>query len=122
MPRRRSEEQTIQRSLIQHLKLRATPGLYWFAVPNGGARSKIEAAIMQSTGTKSGVPDLCFVLPPDGRAYFLEVKSATGRATEHQLQAISDINAAGGYAAIGQGIDACLKILEGWHLLRGSVN
>jgi hypothetical protein len=120
MPRRRSEEDTIQRSLVQHLKLRAVPGVFWYAVPNGGARSPVEAAIMKSTGTRAGVPDLAFL--HEGRAFYLEVKSATGRATEHQLQAISDINRAGGYAAIGQGIDACLRILEEWHLLRGTSN
>jgi hypothetical protein len=115
LPRRRSEEDIIQRSLVAHLKLRASPGLFWYAVPNGGVRSKVTAAIMKSTGTRPGVPDLAFV-------FFLEVKSATGRATEHQLQAISDINRAGGYAAIGQGIDACLQILQQWGLVRGHVN
>jgi hypothetical protein len=120
LPRRRSEEDTIQRSLVAHLKVRAAPGLFWYAVPNGGVRSKVEAAIMKSTGTRRGVPDLAFL--HEGKAFYLEVKSLTGRATEHQLQAISDINRAGGYAAIGQGIDACLQILQQWGLVRGHVN
>jgi hypothetical protein len=120
LPRRRSEEDTIQRSLVAHLKVRGVPGLFWYAVPNGGVRSKITAAIMKGTGTRPGVPDLAFL--HEGRAFFLEIKTLTGRATEHQLQAISDINRAGGYAAIGQGIDACLNILSQWGLVRGQVN
>jgi hypothetical protein len=106
MPRR---EDQIQKALVSHLKTRGAKGLFWYAVPNGGVRSKVEAKIMQSTGTRPGTPDLGFVF--EGRAFFLEVKTENGRSTEHQLKAISDINAAGGYAAIGQGIDACLEIL-----------
>jgi hypothetical protein len=117
--RRRRLEDTIQRTIVQHLKLRATPGVFWYAVPNGGVRSKVEAAIMKATGTRPGVPDLAFL--HDGQAYFLEVKSEDGRPTEHQLKAIADINEAGGYAVIGCGLDRCLEILERWGLLRGSV-
>jgi hypothetical protein len=118
--RRRSEEDTIQRSLVQHLKLRATPGVFWYAVPNGGVRSKTTAAIMKGTGTRPGVPDLAFL--HEGKAFYLEVKSLTGRATEHQLQAVADINAAGGFATIAYGIDAAVCCLEGWGLLRGRAN
>jgi hypothetical protein len=116
MSRRRPED-TIQRAIVQHLKLRGAPGLFWFSVPNGGVRSKVEAAIMKSTGTRPNIPDLAFL--HEGRAYFLEVKSENGRPTEHQLKAIADINDAGGYACIGNGLDRCLQILERWGLLKG---
>jgi hypothetical protein len=114
---RRRPEQQIQKVIVQHLKLRARPGLFWYAIPNGGVRSKVEAAIMKATGTRPGVPDLAFL--HEGRAYFLEVKAEDGRASEHQLKAIADINDAGGYAVIGCGLDRCLQILERWGLLRG---
>jgi hypothetical protein len=92
-------------------------GLFWFAIPNGGFRTKIEAAIMKATGTRAGVPDMCFI--HEGRVYFLECKADGGRPTEHQLKAISDINDAGGYAVIGCGLDRCLQVLERWGLLMG---
>jgi hypothetical protein len=82
MPRRRSVEDRIQRALVQHLRLRAVPGVFWYA--------------------------------------YLEVKSMTGRATEHQLQAIADINRAGGFAPIGHGIDSCLAILQQRVLVKGA--
>jgi hypothetical protein len=115
--RRAQPETLIQKSLVAHLKARAVRGLFWYAVPNGGARSKVEAAIMKSTGTRPGVPDLAFL--HEGRSYFLEVKTEDGRPTEHQLKAIADINDAGGYACIGNGLDRCLEILTRWGLLRG---
>jgi|SRR6516164_2470130 hypothetical protein len=117
MPCRAQPESRLQAAIVAHLKARAVKGLYWFAIPNGGLRSKAEARVMQSTGTRPGVPDLAFVY--EGRAYFLEVKTEHGRPTEHQLKAIADINDAGGYAVIGCGLDRCLQILERWGLLRG---
>jgi hypothetical protein len=116
--RRAQIETRVQRAICQHLQARAAKGVFWYAIPNGGARSKVEAKIMQGTGTRAGVPDLGFVF--EGKPYFLEVKAdETSRATEHQLKAISDINEAGGFACIGYGLDRCLRILEEWGLLKG---
>jgi hypothetical protein len=117
MPRRAQPESLLQKALVAHIKARGIKGLFWFAVPNGGFRSKVEAAIMKATGTRPGVPDLAFI--HEGRAYFLEVKTESGRPTEHQLKAISEINDAGGYVVIGNGLDRCLEILERWGLLQG---
>lgn len=119
MTRRRAQpEAAIQKAIVQHLKLRAAPGVFYFSIPNGGWRSPVEAAIMKSTGTRPGVPDLCLV--HEGKAYFLELKSETGRVSEHQLKAIDDINEAGGFACVAYGLDAALQILTMWGLLRGS--
>ena len=121
MTRRRAQpEQIVQKAIIAHLKARAAPGTFYFSIPNGGWRSPIEAAIMKSTGTIAGVPDLCFIR--EGRAYFLELKSETGRASEQQLAAIAALNQAGAFACIASGLDAALRVLEGWGLLRGSVS
>ena|SRR5262245_61878314 len=113
--RRRQPETKVQAAIVRHIRAQ---GLFWYAIPLGGVRSKIEAAIMQSTGTRAGTPDLGFVF--QGRAYFLEVKAdEQARATEHQLKAIADIKEAGGFACIGYELDRCLKILEEWGLLKG---
>src|SRR5262245_5312260 len=116
--RRQHPETPVQRAIVAHLKARAAKGLYWYAIPNGGARSPIEAKIMQGTGTRRGTPDLGFVF--QGRPYFLEVKAEkSSRPTGCQLKAIAAINEAGGFACIGVGIDGCLKVLESWGLLEG---
>jgi hypothetical protein len=116
--RRQQPEAAVQKAIVAHLKARAAKGLFWFAIPNGGARSPVEAAIMKSTGTRAGVPDLGLVF--EGRPYFLEVKADEhARATEHQLKAMADITEAGGAAGIGYGLNQCLRILEDWGLLKG---
>ena len=58
-----------------------------FAIPNGGYRSAVEAAIMQGEGVTPGVPDLFFARPAmQWRAHglFIEMKSETGKLTPAQ--------------------------------------
>ena len=45
-------EQELQRAVVQLLSYAAVPGLIWYAVPNGGWRSKVEAAIFAGLGVK----------------------------------------------------------------------
>jgi hypothetical protein len=118
--RRAQPEQALQKAIVAHLKARGARDLFWFAIPMGGYRSPIEAAIMRSTGSIRGIPDLCFI--HEGRAYFLELKTETGKASEPQLAAISAINQAGGFASIAHGLDGALRMLEQWGVLRGSTS
>ncbi|HEY3643174.1 MAG TPA: hypothetical protein VGL31_18920 [Xanthobacteraceae bacterium] len=56
------------RAIAELLAYAAAPGVIWDAVPNGGWRSKTEAAIFAGLGVKPGVGDLALVLAwrPDG--------------------------------------------------------
>ena len=56
--RRARVEDAIQRTIVQHYRIRAAPGVFMFSVPNGGYRRSIEAAIMKGTGT---VPSSIFI-------------------------------------------------------------
>jgi hypothetical protein len=117
--RRARPEDQIQRGVLAHLAARGVRDTYVFAVPNGGARSPIEAAIMRGLGTRAGTPDLFMI--HRGEVFALELKSESGRATSAQLQAIEDIRRAGGHAAICVGLDAAIRQLERWRLLRGEM-
>ena len=117
MTRRRQPEAAIQRAIVQHYRQRAAPGVFMFAVPNGGLRSKVEAAIMKATGTVAGVPDTIWI--KGGQVYALEVKAPGGRATEAQLAAIAAMEKAGAYTCVAEGLDRALAALEQWELLRG---
>ena len=58
-----------------------------FAVGNGGARSKIEAAIMIGEGVTPGVADLIFLKANDEySALCIEMKSAKGSLTKSQKE------------------------------------
>lgn len=115
----RRPEQQIQKAVVQHLRLRGVKGLVFFHVPNGGRRSAHEGAIFKSLGVRAGVSDL--ILVHEGKIFAMELKAPGGRATEAQMAFQSDIDAAGAFTAMPEGIDAALQTLEAWGLLRPQV-
>ena len=110
-------EQEIHRAVVAHLRQRGVPGLVFTHPPNGGYRRPIEAAIFKSLGTRPGAPDL--LLWHAGRSFALELKAQGGRATEAQLAFLSDLDRAGAYTALSEGLDRAITVLEAWGLLRG---
>lgn len=117
MPRRQQPEAALQRTICEHLEARAAPGLVWWHCPNGGARSKTEAAIMAGLGVKRGVADLHFL--KDGQFYVLELKASGKTPNEEQYDFLVDIARAGGWSHWASSLDVALELLEGWGLIRG---
>jgi hypothetical protein len=113
----RRVEQAIQKAVFQHIRQRGVPGLFAFHPPNGGQRSKIEAAIFRSLGVVSGVPDIIAIY--QGRCYALELKPVGGRLSPVQTTAHVLLRQAGATISIAVGIDAAIRQLEQWGLLRG---
>lgn len=116
----RRPEQAIQRAVVQHLRVRGIKGLVFFHVPNGGRRSSHEGAIFKSLGVRAGVSDL--ILVHDGKIFAMELKAPGGRATEAQMTFLSDIDAAGAFTAMPEGLDAALQTLEAWGLLKSNLS
>jgi hypothetical protein len=77
-------EARIQAAIVEWLRAVA-PHVIAFAVPNGGLRSKAEAARLKWTGGVAGVPDLVIVVDP-GRIFFIEVKTPGGSVSGAQRQ------------------------------------
>jgi hypothetical protein len=79
----RRPEQGFQAGLVKMLALILEPDAFMFAVPNGGARSAHEGAILVGQGVMAGVPDLMIIF--NGTAVGLELKAAKGgRVDERQ--------------------------------------
>jgi hypothetical protein len=120
MSGRKHPEQIIQRAVFDHLRTRASRGVFAFHVPNGGYRTPVEAAILRGLGVKAGVPDVIAI--HRGHCYALELKAEGGRATPKQLEAIAAMEAAGAYCCIAEGLDRALAVLTLWGLLRPDAN
>jgi hypothetical protein len=120
MIRRRQPEAQLQRAVLNHLRWRARPGVWWTHIPLGGLRSKIEASILRSLGTTRGTPDLLIVA--SGKAHFLELKAPHGRVSAEQHACHEALCAAGAEVATAYGIDAALVQLEQWQLLRPNIS
>src|SRR5262245_6562568 len=115
--RRRREEDAIQRAVFNHLRYRGAPNIVAFHVPNGGKRSRLEAAIMKGLGVVAGVPDI--VIIKDGQVFMPELKTAKGRLTGAQRDMQPKLRAAGAHTAVCYGLDQALRWLETNGLLRG---
>jgi hypothetical protein len=119
MIRRRAQpEAAIQRAIVAHYRTRAAPGVFMFAVPNGGRRAPAEAAILHGLGVTAGVPDLIWIR--EGQVYGLELKAPGGRPSPAQRATMARMERAGAFCAICEGLDRALAVLEAWGLLRGA--
>jgi hypothetical protein len=114
---RRRPEDAIQRAVFEHLRIRGAEGAFFFAVPNGGFRRPVEAAIFKSLGVRAGVPDVFIV--HNGHCFAMELKAEGGRATDKQLACIAALREAGAFTAIAEGLDRALACLEAWGILKG---
>lgn len=113
---RKSDEDAIQRSLVQHLRLRADKRVVWFAVPNGEHRSKATGARLKAAGVVAGVYDLVFFLPT-GQAAVLELKTHSGRISPEQQRFGERCEAIGVMQAVAWDIDQALEILAAWQVI-----
>lgn len=114
---RRRPEQDLQRGVAQLLD---AAGFLWCHVPNGGARSRTEAAIMNGMGVKAGVPDiLIFAPPPRMRGYELrplsgvaiELKAGSNRETPAQVRWAEELEAAGWCVFTARNLDEVVAAL-----------
>lgn len=105
------EESLEQRAYVQWADVVRVPwlaepiGRYLFAVPNGGGRSKVEAAILKAEGVRPGVPDLMLALPTNlHHGLFLELKRQRGgRVSPEQKAWIERLDSFGYKAAVCRG-------------------
>src|SRR5215216_6262201 len=99
-------EGAIQRTVFAHLRWRSAPDVFAFHVPNGGARRRVEAAILKGLGVVAGVPDVVAISA--GRAFCLELKTATGRISAAQRATHEAMRAAGAVVGVAAGLDEAL--------------
>lgn len=108
--KRARPEQDFQRELVRAFGYLLTPATFWFAVPNGGWRSSVEAAIFKGQGVKAGVPDI--ILIHAGRALGLELKSQIGRLSPEQRDVHDQMRGAGSRVEIARNISQALDHLR----------
>ena len=113
----KNDEHEIQKAICEYLDIRKI--CYW-AVPNGGKRSKSEAGRLKVEGVKSGVPDLCLIY--DGMYYGLEVKKPAtstpkGYLTKNQKIMHTKIEAAGGTVKTVYSVADVILWVNTWGLL-----
>lgn len=96
----RHPESLMQQSLVQrcahHPVLR-----HVYAIPNGGYRSRIEAAIMKGEGVKPGMPDLHLpVAAGPFHSLYVELKVGTNKPSPEQEERLAELQALGHAVAV----------------------
>ena len=104
-------EAAIQKAVFQNLRERGSPGVVFWHTPN-------DPASRRKSGYREGVSDVAIL--HRGKFYAVELKVPKGHPNEKQLEFVADVNAAGGYAFVAQGLDEALCALEQWGVLRGA--
>ena len=107
----RREEQNAQISVMQFLDAALVPPAFAFHVPNGGKRSKVEAAILKAMGVKAGVPDV-FVIAPGNTVVAIEMKAEKGSARKDQDRRMEDLRACGIPTAVCRTLAEVIDVVE----------
>lgn len=93
------------------------PGAWWCHIPNQGmfasTRQILSAgARFKRQGLKAGAPDNLIVW--DGRTFFVELKSKTGRISDAQKIVIPAIESAGAPVAVARTLEEVAAALTAW--------
>ncbi len=87
-------------SMASHHHISGKIGDYLIAIPNGGRRGEVEAAILKAEGVKAGVSDLFLAIPMGAfHGLWIEMKIKPNKVTDSQVAWITRM-ASVGYAAI----------------------
>ena len=118
---RRHEEDDLQRDVFRFLDLALPPedGVA-YAIPNGGKRSKKEAARMKGLGVRAGMPDIgiCY----RGRALYVELKAPRGVMSAAQKDMARRLTYCGAPVLLVRSVPELEALLrEACVRLRGSV-
>jgi VRR-NUC domain len=114
--RHQRPEQQLQRAVLDHLRWRARRDAWWTHIPNGGARSPIEAAIFKALGVRAGAPDLLIVA--DGRPLFIELKAVGRKLSPAQTECHDALRRAGALVETVDDIDTAVATLTRLQVLR----
>jgi hypothetical protein len=104
-------EHELQVQLCSYLKVAGRPGIFWFAVPNGGYRDVRVAAKLKKEGSQRGVPDLVFMLP-EGKTAWLEMKIKGGSLSPDQRAFRDCAKALGHNWAVAKSFDEACDFLR----------
>lgn len=93
-----------------------------FHIPNGGWRSKAEAAQLKAMGVRAGVSDLFLPLPSNGKSgLWIEMKAASepgrssgGRLSDEQGGWLAEMNARGYGAICAFGADQAIDAIKAY--------
>lgn len=114
-PKRGNAEAKLQIAVINYIRM-AFPDVLVLAVPNGGKRSMIEAAMMKKMGVLAGVSDLLLFWQGGYGAIELKRPDKAARMSENQIGFAEAWQQRGGKFACCNSLDGVEAALKQWGL------
>ena len=123
--KRLQSEQELQSAIVRYLDMVLIRPAFVFAIPNGGARTSIEAAILKGQGVRAGIADLCIVwstggaspgAAEDAQAGFIELKAPSGDVSQEQVAVHDALRQLGFPVGVARSIDEVRDLLRVWQV------
>jgi len=114
-PKRGNLETKLQIAVVNYIRM-AFPDVLCFAVPNGGKRSMIEAAMLKKMGVLAGVSDLLLFWNGGYGAIELKRPDKTAYMSDSQVGFAEQWQARGGKFALCNSLDGVEAALKSWGL------
>ena len=116
-------ETLLQIQIVEYLSLIAQKNDFiFFSIPNEGAMTgaggKMPFALMttlKKMGMLPGVPDLCII--KNGRAYFMEVKTQSGKISSQQMVIHEALYSKGVHCSVVRSLEDVKTILTVWSII-----
>lgn len=106
----KSSEAEEQITVIEYCDLKGIP-IYHIA--NEGKRTRYTGDLLKRMGMRRGVPDLCVPLPKGKfHGFYIEMKSASGKATNEQISWLKRLKENGYATAICHGADEAINLID----------
>lgn len=114
-PKRGNLEQKLQIAVVNYIRM-GFPDVLVFAVPNGGKRSMIEAAMMKKMGVLAGVSDLLLFWHGGYGAIELKRPDKNASMSDSQVGFAEQWQARGGRFALCNSLEGVEAALKSWGL------
>lgn len=108
-------EVSLQIYLIRYLKEVCPDECVFFHVPNGERRDKSTASKLKMMGVVAGIPDICLI--HNGKTYFLELKTTTGKLSKNQEIVINKLKKAGVETRVVMNLEQVKGCLLEWNII-----
>jgi len=102
---------------MDYVAYAAEPDCYYFAIPNQSNRHIANAAKIKAEGGRSGIADLCFMLP-SGKTAWLEMKKPGGSLSQTQKQFRDVCKTLGHTWGTAKSVDEAIVLLMQWGALK----
>lgn len=110
-------EHQLHRAVAEYLALALPEQCWWTTFPAGGG-GRIRGAQLKSMGLRAGVPDILILRDwmnsNRPRTFWIELKTATGRASIEQKICHAELKAVGCNVAVCRSVNDVQETLIGW--------